>query len=879
MNYKNNPQQQQSYQQQTSYIKPKLSLGTSFKDNTTMSIYNTKNSTFTTSNKTNNEIDLVTISKTLPKSVKPQQNDGKTTMKGTILIVNSEKNQSNTGSFNSNVNSSNRYSNVSSLNNSQVLYKQNKYSQGTNLGQSQSQSQSQVNQSSQQNMYLPYPQGQSSQSIGPIMSYVRSGNNQNMSQSVIIPYSQNTYSNNSSHINMNQVNNQMTYSQNTVQQGNDMGRNNRINQSNQYIVSNNSIINRNNLQNESFISDKDDVIISSVSTLSLKSSSNTNKYSQNTVNTMKSSSNNPIQSSKNILRSTKNEYSSYGTNLNNQQSQQSQQNIYNQYNQMTYNPNMTSIPHMQIQGIPSQSTLNYSQKTINRNTIQQRETFTPLIHSQFSQNTHNTVNTHNTNSSKPTLNSSFSQNDKDKIDVQLNIEDLLLQEEKLSDIIQDLNSEIESSNSCYEWWSFFISSSSLAGNYEIFFKDEISKEVIKEHMLLEFVSVMICYDCDNHNLTKRMENKFRLVFYYIHQSMLLFSDYLLSKISSTCMNNIWVTKLKQLVLKHLKLIPTNKIENIRVIKYHNDNIIMNLKEVLNSHPGKETYLDTLYSYLNTLQSCSLIILSDIFRNKIIKFKNSKGSVLASSLPIEEISERRKLSCKVNPSISILDSQSLPLKNRHQSMISPQTQSNLINNQGLKAKTLLSNKSIERFSTWKTTGGFSTSPKIEQDEPEFNPSMARYITKNENKTQPQVSNTSIISKTENFQSTESTFSTGTLKDIKEEEEKKEIDSNSNNNSRSASGSGIGNEDKAKNDVVEVLVEAPYIKNSELTKKYCLVLDLDETLIHYKVDPSNSDDGDMLIRPYMFEFLNGLEKYYELILFTAGTEEVSKSIKYI
>ena len=74
----------------------------------------------------------------------------------------------------------------------------------------------------------------------------------------------------------------------------------------------------------------------------------------------------------------------------------------------------------------------------------------------------------------------------------------------------------------------------------------------------------------------------------------------------------------------------------------------------------------------------------------------------------------------------------------------------------------------------------------------------------------------------------------------------------------------------------VVEVPYIKEKlfPLKKKYCLVLDLDETLIHYKTDRNNPEDGEMLIRPYMYEFLNKVGQFYELILFTAGTEEVRK-----
>jgi CTD small phosphatase-like protein 2 len=58
----------------------------------------------------------------------------------------------------------------------------------------------------------------------------------------------------------------------------------------------------------------------------------------------------------------------------------------------------------------------------------------------------------------------------------------------------------------------------------------------------------------------------------------------------------------------------------------------------------------------------------------------------------------------------------------------------------------------------------------------------------------------------------------------------------------------------------------------------VLDLDETLIHY-IDVSfdiyleNGTDSYFLIRPCALEFLEELSKYYEMVIFTAGTQDVS------
>jgi CTD small phosphatase-like protein 2 len=60
---------------------------------------------------------------------------------------------------------------------------------------------------------------------------------------------------------------------------------------------------------------------------------------------------------------------------------------------------------------------------------------------------------------------------------------------------------------------------------------------------------------------------------------------------------------------------------------------------------------------------------------------------------------------------------------------------------------------------------------------------------------------------------------------------------------------------------------------------LVLDLDETLIHFDCDDDTEncqdeeDEGYYLIRPGAIKFLNELSKYYELVIFTAAMPDVS------
>jgi Dullard-like phosphatase family protein len=63
----------------------------------------------------------------------------------------------------------------------------------------------------------------------------------------------------------------------------------------------------------------------------------------------------------------------------------------------------------------------------------------------------------------------------------------------------------------------------------------------------------------------------------------------------------------------------------------------------------------------------------------------------------------------------------------------------------------------------------------------------------------------------------------------------------------------------------------LKNDE--KEYTLVLDLDETLIHYNQE---NDEGKVFFRPFLEKFLDELKNHYYIIIFTASLKEYADII---
>ena len=67
-----------------------------------------------------------------------------------------------------------------------------------------------------------------------------------------------------------------------------------------------------------------------------------------------------------------------------------------------------------------------------------------------------------------------------------------------------------------------------------------------------------------------------------------------------------------------------------------------------------------------------------------------------------------------------------------------------------------------------------------------------------------------------------------------------------------------------------VQVPYVKNKSL-KRFTLVLDLDETLISFKLEPNEENKGTIRFRPYLDSFLQKVREKYEIIVFTSGTQD--------
>ena len=301
----------------------------------------------------------------------------------------------------------------------------------------------------------------------------------------------------------------------------------------------------------------------------------------------------------------------------------------------------------------------------------------------------------------------------------INLEDLMILEEKLNEIITAFLSNKIMTNECFEWWNYYFNCS-LFHKIEKAFKDEKSREIVQMSINHELLSIMIAYDVSfDRQLLDEIFVMLKPILYSNHHNLIIICEYILSKISSESINNIWVLKLRNLVYSvktstnpdlnpngQFSVVDNMNLSEINKINFNTNSISSSIRIILKNYPQnlKTNNLIDLYKRINKVTYEEI---NDFFQSNIMRVENPNASVLASVVLREN-------------------------------------------------------------------GSFST------------------------------------------------------------------------------------------------VEPPYLKTSNL-KQYTLVLDLDETIVHFKINPDLENEGVLKVRPGIHEFLETLGKVYEIIVFTAATKE--------
>ena len=204
----------------------------------------------------------------------------------------------------------------------------------------------------------------------------------------------------------------------------------------------------------------------------------------------------------------------------------------------------------------------------------------------------------------------------------LNIEEILMIEEKLSGVISCIQNGITCEEECFDFLDSYYHTT-LSNNIEKYFiiKDEYVK-IVRRAVNLNIFSLMLCYKISyNYKLFVNYQSKLEEIMNSNHMNFILISKYLLTKVIE---NNQWVNLLEQLILKYDPIYKdSSKIT--KEIDYYSSILIKIIPEIIICQNSKEFL--AIYNQLEDLSSQNLY---NIYKEKIYLTINTNGTVYTSS---------------------------------------------------------------------------------------------------------------------------------------------------------------------------------------------------------------------------------------------------------
>ena len=214
-------------------------------------------------------------------------------------------------------------------------------------------------------------------------------------------------------------------------------------------------------------------------------------------------------------------------------------------------------------------------------------------------------------------------------DLSLNIEDLIMIEDKFNKIIKSINdNNIHFINKiCFEWWNYYFNCS-FKGNCDYLFDEYNNKKLITEYNSLLLISIILVYDLSfKPNFFIKIIDFMKKILFINHQNFLNICLSLIDRIKPEYLSSKWVDQLKEIIFRQISsdVLFSNKIEqNIYSLKQL-------LSKVINIYNSNNFFLNPKIPilYKNYLKYDEEII-NKTFMTNIIQIENKGGSLLYST---------------------------------------------------------------------------------------------------------------------------------------------------------------------------------------------------------------------------------------------------------
>ena len=218
----------------------------------------------------------------------------------------------------------------------------------------------------------------------------------------------------------------------------------------------------------------------------------------------------------------------------------------------------------------------------------------------------------------------------------INIADLLVLDEKFSEVSTALNETKIMNNECFEFWNYYFNCS-LYGSLEKLFTNVMDSNNVQISINYILMSILICYDCSyDTEILNTIISILKDLLNLNHKNLMLIYEHILSKISTESRENIWVLKLLNIVnsSKNSDLNDYNTLNGysmtlVEKINFNTGIIIQNIRVLLKNYKiPRVEYLTSLFKKINDK---SYEDINNFYRQYILRVDNINGTILASIL--------------------------------------------------------------------------------------------------------------------------------------------------------------------------------------------------------------------------------------------------------
>lgn len=211
----------------------------------------------------------------------------------------------------------------------------------------------------------------------------------------------------------------------------------------------------------------------------------------------------------------------------------------------------------------------------------------------------------------------------------INIDHLIMLEDKLLEILSSVTKNESTSTECKEWLSYYFNSSLSGECYEEFFNnDKSSQVIIHTANNLELFSVFICYfiSTESYNCNK-VNQFFKNVFHYLHINYLLICKVIIEKSKIKLYSKqkrLWVEKVNNHTSQQMRNDKDRDGMNI-VLKIKNNCkiIVQDIKSILSNYTHVGIY-DNLIQTFNNLTRLTNNDLNEFFKKHILQYQQNSN---------------------------------------------------------------------------------------------------------------------------------------------------------------------------------------------------------------------------------------------------------------